>query len=102
MKRLQSLEIVSQQKQAETLTQAVVETLWDKKLLGDATLQSLLDTIVLFNGLHFALRSGQEHRQLMHQPAQIKVVENQREWTYLVYREELSKNQPGGIMGWKK
>jgi len=102
MKRLQSLGIGSQQKQAETLTQEDVEIFWEKKLLGDATPQSLLDTIVFFNGFYFALRSGQEHRQLRYQPAQIKVVENPGERPYLIYREDLSKNRPGGIKGRRK
>ena len=81
-----------QQKEAETLTQEVyVEIFWEKKLLGDATPQSLLDRIVFFNGFYIALRSEQEHRQLRYQPAEIKVVENPDERPYLIYREDLSK-----------
>ena len=76
MKRLQSAGIDSKQKQAEPLTCTDVDTLWEKKLLEDATPQSLLDTIVSFNGLYFTLRSRQEHRQLRHHSAQIQAVEN--------------------------
>ena len=50
MKRLQSAGIGSKQKQAEPLTSTDLNTLWEKKLLGDATPQSLLNTIVFFNG----------------------------------------------------
>ena len=99
MKRLQSTGIGSKQKQAEPLTRKDVEILWEKKLLGDSTPQSLLDTIVFFNGLYFALRSGKEHRQLRYHPPQIKVVENSGERPYT---EDSSKNHPGGIKGRKQ
>ena len=91
--------IGSKQKQAEPLTDKDVELLWEKNLLGDSTPQSLLDTYVFFNGLCFALRSGKEHHQLRHNPAQIKVVENPNERPHLIYTEDISKNRPGGIKG---
>ncbi len=62
MKRLQSLGHGSNKRQAEILSQDEEEALWEKGLLGDATPQTLLDTMVFCNGLYFALRSGQEHR----------------------------------------
>ena len=34
----------------------------------------LLDTLVYFNGLYFALRSGEDCRRLQYKPCQIKVV----------------------------
>ena len=43
------------------------------------------------NGLYFALRSGDEHRQLRHKPCQIQVVENKGERPYLIYTEDTSK-----------
>ena len=76
-----------------------MEILWEKKLLGESTPQSLLDAVVFLNGLYFALRSGKEHRQLRYHPTQIKVVENPCERPYLMYTEDISKNQPGGIKG---
>jgi len=55
MKRLQSEGIGSSKRQAEVLTQEEEELLWQKGLLGDATPQTLLDTMVFYNGLYFAL-----------------------------------------------
>ena len=73
--------------------------MWEKKILGDDNPESMLNTIIYMNGLYFALRSGQEHRNLRHNPCQIQVVE--RDHNYLVYTEDVSKNNPGSIKGRK-
>ena len=75
--------------------------MWEKKILGDDTPESLLNTIIYMNSLYFALRSGQEHRNLRHNPCQIQVVERAGERSYLVYTEDVSKNNPRGIKGRK-
>jgi hypothetical protein len=72
-------------------------TLWDKGLLGDATPQTLLDTIIFYNRLFFALRSRLKHCQLRRDPCQIQVVEH----PLLRYTEDISKNRPGGLKGRK-
>ena len=99
MKRLQAQGIGSKKKQAEPLTEQEEEILWEKGVLGDATPQTLLDTIVFMNGLYFALRSGSEHRALRFEPPQIEVVEREGERPYLLYTEDTSKNRPGGLKG---
>ena len=99
MKRLQSLGVGATKRQAEALTEDEEEILWEKGLLGDATPQTLLDTMVFCCGLFFALRSGKEHRQLRNNPCQVKVVERPGERAYLEYTEDLSKNHPGGLQG---
>ncbi len=95
MKRLQSKGIGSTKRQAEVLTREDEEKLWKEGLLGDTTPQQLLDTIIFYNGLYFALRSGREHRQLRLHPCQIQLVENDGERSYLKYTEDTSKNKPG-------
>ena len=101
MKRLQSKGLGSNHKQAEPLTVQEEEQLWEKNILGDHSPESLLNTIIFMNGLYFALRSGDEHRQLRHKPCQIQVVENEGERPYLLYTEDISKNHPGGLKGRK-
>ena len=51
--------------------------------------------------LYFALRSGGEHRQLRHNPCQIELCEPRNERSFLRYREDISKNRPGGLKGRK-
>ena len=63
MKRLQGQGFGTRKKQAQILTEEDEELLWTEGLLGDSTSQSLLDTLIFYNGL-FDLRSGKEHRQL--------------------------------------
>ena len=101
MKRLQRAGLGSKKKKAEPLTAEEEELLWTKALLGSGSPRALVDTIVVMNGIYFALRSGSEHRQLRSDPCQIEVVENPGERSYLTYTEDISKNRPGGLKGSK-
>ena len=85
MKRLQSLGVGSKRRQAEILIKEEENVLWEQGLLGDSSPQALLDTIVFMCRLYFALRSGQEHRQLRFQPCQIHLHEPQGGKPYLEY-----------------
>ena len=72
------------------------KTFWEAILLGPS-----LNTIFYMNGIYFALRNGQEHRQLRHSPCQMQLVEKQRQIPYLLYSEDISKNNQGGLKGRK-
>ena len=101
IKRLQSNGLGSKRKQAEPLTLEEEEELWNKKDLGDHNPHALLNTVVFMVDLYFALRSGDEHRQLHLSPCQIHLIEKPGERPYLLYTEDQSKNNPGGLKGRK-
>ena len=101
MKRLQKQGLGSKKRQAEPLTIEEKKLLWSTGLLGCSSPQTLVDTMVFMAGLYFALRSGDEHRQLRFEPCQIELVERSGERPHLVYTEDISKNRPGGIKGRK-
>ena len=94
MKRLQSLGMGSKKRQAEPISVTEEEKLWEMGLLGDKNPQTLLDTMVFYNGLYFALRSGKEHRALRMNSSQIQLIEKEGERPYLIYTEEVSTNSP--------
>ena len=96
MKRLHSHGLGVAMKQAEPLTVDEENQLWEQGLLGDRTPQTLLDTMLFLCGMSFALRSGQEHRSL--QVTQFQLVEPvDGTRPYLVYSENCSKNNTGGL-----
>ena len=78
----------AKRRQAEVLTDEEEEMLWQRGLLGDTSPQALLDTMVFTCGLYFALRSGQEHRQLCFLPCQIELCEPTDGRLYLQYVED--------------
>lgn len=101
MKRLQKKGLGSKKRQAEPLSLEEEELLWEKGLIGSTNPQALVDTMLFMNGLYFALRSGEEHRQLRFDPCQIELVEQPGQRSYLKYTEDISKNRPGGLKGRK-
>ena len=84
-------------KKAQPITIEHKDILWEKGLLGDHSLQALIDTLVFYVGMCFALRSGEEHRCLRYHPAQIELVEPVGGTPYLMYCEDVSKTNQGDI-----
>ena len=86
------------EKQAEPISVEEEERLWTLGFLGDYSPQALVDTMLFYNSLYFASRSGGEHRQLWRNPCQIELIERSDELPYLHYTEDISeKNCPGGL-----
>ena len=72
------------------------DILWKNGLLGDHSPQVLINTLVFYMGMYFALCSGLEHRRLRHDPSsQIQLVEPTEATPYLVYRDVCKTNKGG-------
>ena len=97
MKRLSSIGIGTNQKQAQAISTEQIDLLWKMKLLGDHSPRVLVRTMVFMNGKNFALRSGQEHRALRFNPPQITLHEPDGDTPYLLYVEDVSKSNQGGL-----
>ena len=88
MKRLSSLGVGVKKRQAETITVEEVALLWEiKTSFGDHSPQTLLDAIAFLNGIHFALQSGGEHRNL--QITQFDIVHSDNHAPSLMYTENV-------------
>ena len=83
-------------KKAEPLTNDDEDVLWQKGALGDHTPQWLLDTLIFYIGMNFALRSGDEHHRLRFYPCQIEAKQDDNGQHCLLYTEDVSKNHRGG------
>ena len=97
MKRLHALGLAVK-KQAETNHHWRREDLlWETGFfLGDTNPQQLLDTVLFLCGVHFALRSGEEHRSL--QLSQLELVCPKDGRSHLIYTENYSNNNQGGLL----
>ena len=86
MKRLQSCGAGSQ---AEVIFEDEEVILWKEGLLGNSSPQILLNSMVFYCGLCFALCSGKEYWQLRHSPCQIELVETSEQRLYIRYTEDI-------------
>jgi len=98
MKLLAQKGIGIQKRQAKVITEEQEEKLWQLKILGTDTPQQLLDTLIYVLGLNFALRAGQEHRNLRTGPnSQIQILKAENGRRYIQYNEDVSKCNSGGL-----
>lgn len=88
------------EKRAEVISEEQEEYMWKHNILGTdtSTPQKLLDTLLFLLGLNFALRAGQEHRNLrVGKYSQISVMKERNGLKYLEYKEDVSKTNRGGL-----
>ena len=64
LKDLHKMGVGTTKKKAQVISNNLEERFWNEGALGDDTPTKLLNTLIFSFGLHFALRSGTEHRRL--------------------------------------
>lgn len=88
-------------RQAQPITVAEQEDMWNRGILGSDTPSKLLDTLVYMFGLNFALRAAQEHRNLRCDTpeceSQIQIHTGDNGKRFVRYTEDTSKTRQGGI-----
>ncbi len=84
-------------RQADIITETEEESMWQKNVLGSDTPVKLIYTLLYLNGLHFALRSGQEHRILTTDQLIIIRPSDTCKYYIIEYTETVSKTNSGGL-----
>ncbi|XP_071105421.1 uncharacterized protein KIAA1958-like [Haliotis cracherodii] len=98
MKSLAKQGIGIKKRQANVVSVDQEDLLSEKGILGEDTPQKLLDTLVYLIGINYALRAGDEHRNLRVGPnSQFQITEDSSGVTYLKYTEDISKTNKGGL-----
>lgn len=99
MKELSRLGFIAPRLQAREIDLEKENDLWETGVLGDENPKQLIHTLLYLLGVQFALRAGQEHRDLRVGPkSQFALYTDPvlgKE--YLEYTEDQSKNNQGGI-----
>ena len=91
---------LAKKKQAEVISFAIEELLWEKSVLGEETPLQLLWTMLFLLGLCCALRGGKEHWNLRRPgfDCQFEVVRDENNIEVLRYREDaLQKSNQSGL-----
>ena len=102
MKRLHATGNYLEKRKALPISTEQEDRLWEMGLLEDHSPSVLVNTIIWYVGLYFALRSGGEHRRLRNCPSQVLLFEPPEGRSYLVYKEDVSKTNKGGLNSCRK
>ena len=78
---------------SQALTDEEIDILYQKSLLGLSSAEALLNTVWLFNSMHFGLRGCDEHRQMCW--GDIKLMTTADGMEYLEYTERQTKTRTG-------
>ena len=78
---------------AQALTDNEINTLYEQNLLGISNAEALLNTLWLFNSLHFGLRGCDEHRKMCSGDVKLMAAADGTE--YLEYSERQTKTGTG-------
>lgn len=84
-------------KQAQVIDIDEEKLMWEKNVLGSDSPSKLVNTLVYLIGLNFALRGGQEHRNLRWKNSQLQLMNAKDGKCFLRYTEDVSKNNQGGL-----
>ena len=71
--------------------------LWENGSLGSENGELLCHTLVWVFGMQFALRAGQEHRNLRFSNSQLCLQHDESGHEFLQYMEDVSKTNNGGL-----
>ena len=96
MKRLTSLGVGANVRQAQAFSEEQEELLWKSNLLGSDSPVTLLNTMVFLIGKNFSLRSGKEHRSLKFSQLTLEAATGD-EPEKLIYTSFGEKNNLGGL-----
>lgn len=99
MKYLSSLGNHAKRQSAAIITVEQENEMWDSGVLGEDNPKQFSQTLLYLIGMHFALRAGQEHRNLRvgcNSQFKLKQDDTSSQW-YLEYTEDVSKTQQGGL-----
>ena len=79
------------------ITQEQKNYLWEHGFLGSENAELPRDTLVWVLGVNFALRAGQEHRNLRQRNSQLSLQCDELGREFLQYTEDISKTNNGGL-----
>ena len=97
MRQLTRQGIGGDKRKASPISCELEESMWTNGLLKDDHPKKLLDTVLYLLGIHFALRSRDEHRSLRYGTNSQLTLGKENGIEVLKYREDCSKTRHGGI-----